>query len=287
MRRLLLGVVFSLSTLVNSGSAYADNCSTFDKTLIFDAKHTFSVEIGDPNNEKVVYVLAAPWCQPCTNLYQAYLQEKPKFNLKISMMSLVTEYHDKQAIDFLVNGSEGAYRTYGNKSQPKNVSSDYDWLISTIETHAIGIKDRLAKTGKNLGSPWVFLPTKDGMMTFAAGNKSVDDARRLLRMFQEDVVLDQYPPEEFEVEEIKRSINQMQDIEPRHVYAGEKGAMIYSFPHNKASAQSCSTEGYGYRAVGTVISGGETFYKVETGTRLGKPLYAYMREAELSSSSRQ
>ncbi|MBO9422365.1 hypothetical protein J7481_22835 [Labrenzia sp. R4_2] len=287
MRRFLFGLVFVAFNLVKANSAFADNCSAFDKALIFDAKHTFSVEIGDPSNKKTVYVMAAPWCQPCTNLYQAYLQEKPSFNLKISMMSLVNEHHDKQAIDFVVNGIEGAHRTYGSKSQPQNVSSDYEWLISAIEMHVIGIKDRLEKAGKHLASPWVFLPTKNGVMTFAAGNKSVADARRLLRMFQEDVVVDQYPPEDFDVDEINRSINGMFEIEPRNVYAGEKGAMIYSFPHVKASAHSCSAKGYGYRAVGKVVSNGETFYKVEAGTRSGRLLFAFMREAELSLSSRK
>ena len=141
-------------------------CSVWDKTLLWDFRH--ALWGAAPGDQKIVYLIGAPWCPFSKQAVKEHLTEGLPFELRFVPIDAVQASHRVQQADIVLNKVDGLRRTF-LEARPKVPAIDPE-LVKLIHDANFVAQHGFQQRFSDLKSPTFIYETPRGAAS-AAGYK--------------------------------------------------------------------------------------------------------------------
>lgn len=180
MKRLLL---FLLLLIVNIPAlARADWCGLSEDEAWKEFGSLYYAATAGASARPVLYVLAAPWCPYCAQVFKALQAKQYSFDVRFIPSQPKDETHRRQIADLVLDGTvKSLIRAYLQKSAPKTQFNDQqlNFIVGVQNATDLALQHRFGRQAKNWGSPISFLMVQ-GSIQMVVGMPNLDAIDRLL-----------------------------------------------------------------------------------------------------------
>lgn len=247
-------------------------CEVWDQTLLWDVRHALWGSSSSQRLERVVYVLATPWCPYAQKLVREYLDGPGDYEMRIVPFDVPQAVHRLQQADIVLNNLEGIKRTFVDRVGSPTLSSEMQKRIhdaNLIAQEGFGLR-----FPTKFVSPAMIYQDADGANSFA-GYKALSE-------FDTTLV-----PIDYEIHNLAADLEAIVSAErrmsPRAIQTHYATA-IHALPDDRSASVGCSKANIVYpRAVGTITWLGTDWVKAHVlNTVDGEPVYGYLQARDIS-----
>ncbi|MBB3017442.1 thiol-disulfide isomerase/thioredoxin [Microvirga lupini] len=275
-RNLLASMLVSAASPLLPTVAFGQSlCEVWDKTLVWDVKHSLWGTSGASSQGKVVYLIGAPWCPFCRRLVNEYLEGRHNFELRFIPIDVVQRKHREQQADIVINKLDGLKRTFVKGDKVPGISPAMEKLIHDANFIAQeGLKVRFTM-GKGLVSPTVVYEKTEGTSTIT-GYKPLTEFASSIRPMKD-------PGKDLSTD-LEQLLAQEKQIAPGRMANLRRKTAIHALPNDASASVGCVAS-RSLKAIAECNMNGQDWLKVEALVSLEhEPIYGYiaLQDAALS-----